>query len=60
VRDEMRKEEGKMCKKGGEMAMIVRDGLGLDLGPLFIAASAKGALNGPYFFTEDFRICYLK
>jgi hypothetical protein len=56
----MRKEEGKMCKKGGEMAMIVRDGLGLDLGPLFIAASAKGALNGPDFFTEDFRICYLK
>jgi hypothetical protein len=27
------------------MATTVRDGLGLDLGPIFIAAAVKGALN---------------
>jgi hypothetical protein len=54
------KEGDEVRKKGGEIAVVVRNGLGLDLSPLFIAATTKGALSGPHFFTEDLGVCYLK
>jgi hypothetical protein len=42
------------------MVAAMENDLGLDLGPLFIAAAAKGALSGPHSFAKNFGIWYLK
>jgi hypothetical protein len=49
-------EEDRVCKKGEEMAVALRNDLGFGLIPLFTEKRMKEALNDPFTFTKNFRV----
>jgi hypothetical protein len=49
-------EEHGVHEKGAEMAAELRNGLGIDLSPVFIAGAMKGVLNSLLYFCQNFGV----